>query len=104
LHTALITAGILDYALEKVVMNPLLYGETLEEVLQVVKCTENQYNSLFIFGHNPIFTDLPNLFLIQPIDNLPTSGAVIFKFETNSWKEISKKSVKSEMVLTPKNL
>lgn len=104
LHTAMITAGILGYALEKVVINPLLYGETLEEVLQMVKNTESQYNNLFIFGHNPIFTNLPNLFLKQPIDNLPTSGVGIFQFEVTAWKEISKKAVKSEKILTPKNL
>ena len=104
LHTALITAGALLFPLEKIVINTGIYGGTRDEILEIVTNTDNQFNNLFIFGHNPVFTDLPNLFLKHQIDNLPTSGAVIFEFETSSWKDISKKSVKTEIIFSPKNL
>jgi phosphohistidine phosphatase len=104
LHTAFIVARELLYPLEKIEINHVLYDESGDEILEMVKDTSDQYNSLFIFGHNPVFTELPNLFLKQQIDNLPTSGAVILKFETAQWNGISKKVLKSEMVLSPKNL
>ena len=102
LHTALIFARELLYPLDKVVINSILYGESEKEILGLIKNTDNQFNNLFIFGHNPVFTDLPNLFLKQQIDNLPTSGVAILQFETTSWKDISKKMLKSETLFFPK--
>ena len=102
LHTALIFARELLYPLDKVVINSILYGESEKEILGLIKNTDNQFNNLFIFGHNPVFTDLPNLFLKQQIDNLPTSGVAILQFETTSWKDISKKILKSEILVFPK--
>ena len=104
LHTALITARELLYPLENVVINPVLYGESEDEVLNMIKHTNDRYHHLFIFGHNPVFTDLSNLFLKQQIDNLPTSGVVILNFETEQWMGISGKVLKSEFLLFPKSL
>jgi phosphohistidine phosphatase len=104
LHTALIVAREMHYPLEKVTISPILYSESDDEVLVSIKNTDNQLNCIFIFGHNPVFTDLPNRFLQKPIENLPTSGAVILKFETSIWKDISKKSLNSEIIIFPKSL
>jgi phosphohistidine phosphatase len=104
LHTALIVAREMLFPLDKVTIISTLYGESDIEVLEMVKTTDNQYNSLFIFGHNPVFTDLPNQFLKKRIDNLPTSGAVVLQFEVPTWKAISKKMLNTEMVFFPKTL
>lgn len=104
LHTAMIVAREARYPFEKMVINPILYGESDTEVLTMIKETDNVYNSLFIFGHNPVFTSLPNLFLKKRIDNLPTSGAAILQFEASAWNDISKKNVKQELVFFPKGL
>jgi phosphohistidine phosphatase len=103
LHTALIVAGEFRYPVEKVIINPIFYGESEDEILQIVKSVDNQYNSLFIVGHNPVFTMLTNRFLKKTIDNLPTSGAAALSFEISSWNEISKKNVKSEFTFFSKN-
>jgi phosphohistidine phosphatase len=104
LHTATIVARELYYPVEKIVIDSTLYGESESEILDLIKTTNDQYNSLFIFGHNPVFTELPNRFLKQPIDNLPTSGAAVLQFETSFWNEISKKILKEEYIFMPKSL
>ena len=104
LHTALIVAREMLFPLDKVTISNTLYGESDVEVLEMVKTTDNQYNCQFIFGHNPVFTDLPNQFLKKQIDNLPTSGAAVLRFEVPTWKEISKKTLNTEMVFFPKSL
>lgn len=104
LHTALIVAREMHYPMDKVVISNVLYGESDDDVLKSVKNTDNQVNCLFIFGHNPVFTDLPNKFLKNPIENLPTSGAIILNFEVPTWKDISKKCLISELAIFPKSL
>jgi Phosphohistidine phosphatase SixA len=104
LHTAMIVARELHYPLNKVSISPALYSEIDNDVLQFIKAIDNQYNCVFIFGHNPVFTDIPNMFLRKTIDNLPTSGVVVLEFDCSNWNDISKKSIKSESLIFPKNL
>jgi len=102
LHTALIVARELLYPLENVRLNTTLYGESDNEILKLIKSIDNQFDRLFIFGHNPVFTDLPNMFLSQTLENLPTSGAVVLQFEATSWMEIKKDKLVKEIVFFPK--
>lgn len=101
LHTAIIIARELKYPYEKIMINPVIYSDSEGDILQLIKNTDDAINCLFIFGHNPVFTDLANLYLKQHIDNLPTSGAVMLKFNVNHWREISSKSVQEEHVFFP---
>jgi phosphohistidine phosphatase len=55
-----------------------------------------------IFGHNPEFTNLVNLFLPDNIDNLPTSGVVTLQFDLTDWS-IKKKLPSDTNVDFPKN-
>jgi len=101
LHTAVITARVLNFPFEKILISPIIYGDAEEDILKFIKATKDNVNNLFIFGHNPVVTGLSNYFLKRPLDNLPTSGAVILKFEISSWNEISKKTIHSETVFLP---
>lgn len=102
LHTAMIMARELGYPFDKVVINPVLYHDSDEEILDVVRATEDSVSTLIIFGHNPSFTILSNVFLKEEIENQPTSGAVVLEFDTDSWKSISRSMVKKEMCVFPK--
>lgn len=104
LHTAMIVARELHFPLNQVAITPALYSEIDSDVLHFIKSIDNQHICAFIFGHNPVFTDIPNMFLSKTIDNLPTSGAVVLEFETSNWNDISKKTVKSESLIFPKTL
>ena len=102
--TALIVARELGYPTEKIVIDSSIYGDSEEDILEIIKSTDDTVNHLFIFGHNPAFTFLPNQFLSKQIENLPTSGLALFEFATEKWAEISKQNVATEICIFPKQL
>lgn len=57
-----------------------------------------------IFGHNPGFTQLANVFLHDRIYNIPTAGVVFLEFEMDYWKEISKAKLVDHFFEYPKKL
>ncbi len=55
-----------------------------------------------VFGHNYAMTNFVNTYGDSYIDNLPTSGLVIFDFDIDSWKDL--KPGKTVEIMIPKNL
>ena len=104
LHTAMILAREMQYPTENVRINTSLYTETEDEVLDLIKLTDDIYQTLFIFGHNPTFTYLANHFLNHKIENLPTSGVALFEFSCDQWADISRKTVTRELCIFPKKI
>jgi phosphohistidine phosphatase len=104
LHTALVMAREFGFSYDKVSLLPEIYDKSENEILSLIKLTNNQFSSLFLFGHNPDVTSLSNLFLKQQIDNLPTSGAIVLEFQTDRWADIGKTAVSSEKFYFPKSL
>jgi phosphohistidine phosphatase len=102
MHTALIVARELCFPFHKIVIDSGLYHESDDEVLESLRLIDDIYPTVFIFGHNPTFTLLSNIFLNQKISNLPTSGAVILEFNCEKWKDISLRTKTSENIITPK--
>lgn len=88
LQTAQITADELKVDEKKIVITPKLYHAGPNTILQQVRSIGAEINTLFIFGHNPGFTDLIESFG-NPIDNLPTCGQFGLIFDAEKWGEIS---------------
>ena len=101
LHTAVIFARVLEFPLKKLEINTLLYESSAEKIIELIRKSPEDITSVMIFGHNPDLTDLVNYFLKQPLMDIPTSGAVILKFKTTNWKEISHESRDSEFLYFP---
>lgn len=89
LHTAFVFARVSKFPLSKIMVNEDLYMSSENKYLELIKDTKSDINSIMIFGHNPSFTDLANHFLHDKINEIPTSGVVGLKFETDSWKNIA---------------
>ena len=104
LHTATIVAREIGFSTEQIVIKKEIYYDSETEVNRIIQITDREISTLFLFGHNPTFTNLVNTYLKKPIANLPTSGTVIFEFDCDSWSEISKSSRKNEICIFPKNL
>lgn len=79
-----------------------LYDFDGDNVIRFIKSLNNKYKNVMIFGHNHAFTSISNIFGDKFINNLPTSGVVVIKFNTNDWKKIDKG--KTELLLFPKQL
>lgn len=99
--TALIIAEQLHFPKDKIEFTRKLYHASAYSILELLRNTGADTKTLFIFGHNPGFNDLIDL-LGGEIDNLPTCGQYAFKFDTNSWSQISEKNGQTWFVDYPK--
>lgn len=96
IETAKIIAKSISYEKDKIILSKKLYLSYTDDVFDELFEIDNKINSVMVFGHNPCFTDLVNMFVKKQIDNLPTSGMAVIEFKTDKWEEIpnSKFSVK----------
>lgn len=104
LHTALIVSRETFYPVEKIAINPTLYSENENQIIDLIYNTPDNINTLFIFGHNPVFTEIANYFLHQKIPNLPTSGCTAVTFSCDTWKKISPAMNIAEICFFPKTI
>lgn len=102
LHTCMIFCRTLEYPMENVAFSHSLYDFSGESVLGFVKGLDNSINSVAIFGHNYAFTNIANQLGSMHIDNIPTSGLVQIKFQTDSWKKLEKGT--TDLILFPKEI
>ncbi len=69
-----------EIADEKLLIKSEIYEAFPAQVINVVNHSDNDLNTLFVFGHNPAFTSIANLFSDDYIPNIPTCG--IFKIDS----------------------
>lgn len=87
---------------DEIILNNLLYDFSGEKLVQVIKNTEERINVLMIFGHNNAITNFVNNYGDVIIDNVPTCGVTIMKFNIKKWSDLNKgKTIKT---LFPRDL
>ena len=103
-ETARIIAAGLDYPEEKIGIDRKIYDGYHDRILDIIFGTNNQIESLMIFGHNPTITRLANLFLNPGIEIMPTSCVVCISFNTDRWENIPSTEPVQEFIVYPKLL
>jgi phosphohistidine phosphatase len=101
-ETAIIFAQNFLYPIENIVFKEELYtfdGNSLE---RIVKSFNNKYDNVILFGHNEAITNFVNKFGDIFIENVPTSGFVSLKFDSDNWQFIDKG--KTIEIVFPKDL
>jgi phosphohistidine phosphatase len=101
-ETALIFAQNISFPVESIEFKEELYTFDERSLEQVIKSCSDDYEHLFVFGHNEAITNFANKFGNVFIDNISTSGFVNIIFEQNSWKDIHKGITKK--VIFPRDL
>ena len=104
LHSATIFARTFGFKYHEITINKDIYLAEFNTMLDIIKQTNNDVNSLMIFGHNPTFTDLAYYYLGNKIENMPTTSIVGLKFNTNSWLEIKELKPVESFFDYPKNI
>ncbi|TMU56044.1 SixA phosphatase family protein [Flagellimonas algicola] len=102
LHTSMIVLRNIGFDLSNFQVQEALYDFSGNSVANFVQGLDNQHQTVMIFGHNYAFTTLANTWGDQYIDNVPTSGLVHIKFNTDSWDKVAKGT--SETIIFPKHL
>ena len=103
-ETAKITAGILGYPVNKIMKDRRIYDGPYNRVLDLIFGTPDDVDSLMIFGHNPLITQLANLFLTSGIDIMPTSAVICITFQTDKWEKLPSVAAVREFYVYPKML
>lgn len=75
---------------EKILLDPKIYHAYAGDILSIARDWPDDWNNVFLFGHNPTFTSVANYFADEFIDNVPTCGIVEIQLDTNSWKHLKK--------------
>ena len=76
--------GILEelgYPQNKIVFKEEIYEASDRTLLNTIKKTDERFNSVMLFAHNPGLTQLNNLISNHYIDNIPTCGVVALTTE-----------------------
>lgn len=89
--TAKVIASEINYPEEEIIFDENIYEASGRGLLEIISGTDEEYNSIMLFGHNPGVTVLQNNLSEHFIDNIPTCGVVALEFKT-SWNEIELKS------------
>jgi phosphohistidine phosphatase len=79
-----------------------IYEAWPDEILRIVNQLPDQLDTVALFGHNPTFTAIANMFSDEYIPNLPTCG--IFKVEAGvrNWKDFGRDTGKLTALYFPK--
>ncbi|TCK69098.1 phosphohistidine phosphatase [Winogradskyella wandonensis] len=78
-----------------------LYDFGGESVIRYINNLSDSLNTVAIFGHNHAFTTIANQMGDKYIDNLPTAGLVLIKFNVDSWKYA--KYGQTELIMFPRD-
>jgi phosphohistidine phosphatase len=90
ISTANIFAAELKFEKQKIHIYESIYTGGIKELEDLIQNFDDDYNSVFIFGHNPTFTLYANHLGDKYIANLPTCSIVGFELNVKKWKEVER--------------
>lgn len=89
LKTAVIIGKETGYA-DDIRVNPAIYHSGASGLWKIIRSVPAGIEKLYLFGHNPEFTELANQLTSQVIDNLPTCGIFCVQWNVDSWAGVRK--------------
>ncbi|HUX56290.1 MAG TPA: histidine phosphatase family protein [Bacteroidales bacterium] len=102
LETALIFAEEFGVEPEKILLSSNLYYKMSFQYLhKLTSLINEEINSITLFGHNPSFTEIPNILSKEGSGFLPKSGIIGISFNITTWSEIKRNSGTLEYFLKP---
>jgi phosphohistidine phosphatase len=102
--TARFFAAEFQLAEEALVKNPDIYEAAPATIVRIISQLPDEAHIVLLFGHNPTFTDIANLFARQYIDNIPTCGIVQIETTAESWNKLYEGNTKVKSCFFPKEL
>ncbi len=99
LTTALIFAreGLFNQSELRII--PALYESTEDKYFERIKGQDDNFQDLFIFGHNPTISLFHNLLVRRKIVDLSPCQVVIIDCSVSSWSEVEAGAGKSSVVV-----
>ncbi|MEQ8625674.1 MAG: histidine phosphatase family protein [Vicingaceae bacterium] len=89
ISTAKAIAQEVEFPTDKIVEERKIYESSTDKVIEIINKINDQFNRVFIVGHNPTFTHLIEALGGEYIGHLPTCGLAAIRFEVASWQMIT---------------
>lgn len=80
-----------------------IYEASSNTLLNIVNQTDNKYNFVALFGHNPGLTTLAIALCDTQVYDIPTCGLILIEFPFEDWKMVSKDTGIQKLYDFPKN-
>ena len=81
---------------------PGIYEAYAQELLFIIQRLQPEWDTVYLFGHNPGFTNLANQFAVDFIPNIPTCGIAHISGPIKDWKDFQKGKAKLRNFYYPK--
>ena len=103
-HTATNVAQILGYRLKSIAVQPEIYFEGEQGVLNVLRNLEDKYENIFIFGHEPTCSDITETLCGQVISKFATASIAKIDLNIDKWKDIYQSKGKLNFFISPRQI
>jgi len=103
LKTAREVAGELGYDEKNIQQETEIYEADIDDLMHVIRSFNDEASRVLMVGHNPSFTGMVGTLTNTFIENMPTSGVALIRFDIQSWKQVSKHSGTLEWFDYPKS-
>lgn len=100
--TASFFAKALGIQKKDIIKEEKIYEAYHSTVLDLVRSLPEKYDTVFVFGHNPAFTNIANTFTNNYIDNIPTCGITKVVAEVENWKDFNEETAQLKEFHYPK--
>lgn len=100
--TALYFAKAFDLAPSDIDVEEQIYEAHVEDILEVVHNLSDEWDTVFLFGHNPTFTDVVNQFAERSIMNVPTCGVCKVEAAIDHWQDFATSNARLKEFYYPK--
>jgi phosphohistidine phosphatase len=88
--------------MEKVSYETELYTFDFEDVLRFIVSISDEFERVMMVGHNPAYTFLFNFLSDDTIENLPTCGACLLRFDVEKWADLKHKKGETLWIGSPR--
>ena len=103
-QTAELLCQNLRFQPTELIFDKRIYESTAEEVLQVIRETDESVQTLVVVGHNPSLTYLVNMLVPNSIEELPTTGVAWLEIECHNWEIYTTNNVVLRYFISPKTM
>lgn len=79
-----------------------LYMTRPKTLLNIMTLQENEYDKIFLIGHNPELTEFANLLIEEHFTKLPTLGILAIDLDIDSWGDIEENVGEIDFFIHPK--
>ena len=104
MSTAVLVAREMQYAHDKIVVEPGIYGADADDLLAIIHNLPDAAGTVLLVGHNPTITETANELSPSAINEMPTAAVVCLHFDCDKWAEVSKANAEFYFYDYPRNV